>query len=367
MGAQSDQVQDGMDDRTDLDGNRNSSSNIIIIIDEHLNKGKSTNTDMNRNEIDGQERQGREEPEQNKQRRRVHFPCDDTVLTTVVANLPNVDDLSPQEKQDVWFGKPDFDRFRATGREIARQARRSGYGVLLNLTTQRPETLRATIRQWVRFGHSRRGLEMQVDQKHAAIRRRWRSAAVKAVLATQDALKPFQVPDAVKQAKLALVYTKRTMRARRYATIIGMEDADVVLNEEAGVPIEDRDGRSYNNRIIVSSSSSSSSSSGSTAMHVRESRGNMGHPLDGINENDDETPNEDDENERDGEKNSHFRGCTSNCEDGSINNMNKSNNNNNRNKSDDDIEKFGKMENSIARVTIDEHDGLPRSGCNRAA
>jgi len=174
-----------------------------------------------------------------------------------VVSVKSKNDMTNDEKGDIWWQKSDYEEFRKTGRMITRAMLQGGSEIWLasNRSWQMPNGSKASTLQhalslseksklfhrgdlnakaeyesardkwWHKFGHSRRGLEhiASIDegrQRQANVR-----AAIRAVVQEQRRQKVFQREDA---DKLRMVSIQYTSWARDLAIASGHSDADAV-------------------------------------------------------------------------------------------------------------------------------------------
>lgn len=154
-----------------------------------------------------------------------------------VVTVKSRNDMTLEEKSDVWWQKSDYEDFRKTGRIITRAMLEGGGEVWLaggsspvNASKKKnnedgSDTAETGDKWWHRFGHSRRGLEHVVSIEEGRQRQMNVKTAIRAVLDEQARQKMYKREDAEKLRHVALHHT---MWARDLALASGASDADAV-------------------------------------------------------------------------------------------------------------------------------------------
>lgn len=189
-----------------------------------------------------------------------------------VVTVKSKNDMSAQEKADVWWQRHDYDDFRKTGRIITRAMVEGGSEIWLTSDEVKPTfhpsgrgqaTSHSTSvvsheerkkqdpasdagdtiseqrdKWWHKFGHSRRGLEHVVSMDEGRERQQNVRSAIRAVLEEQNMQTLYKKPDSEKLRSVAL---KHTTWARDLALASGASDADAVKANFA----EDRKSREF--------------------------------------------------------------------------------------------------------------------------
>jgi hypothetical protein len=154
-----------------------------------------------------------------------------------VVTVKSRNDMTLEEKSDVWWQKSDYEDFRKTGRIITRAMLEGGGEIWLTGGSSPPatskkkksddssESAETGDKWWHKFGHSRRGLEHVVSIEEGRQRQMNVKTAIRAVLDEQARQKMYKREDAEKLRHVALHHT---MWARDLALASGASDADAV-------------------------------------------------------------------------------------------------------------------------------------------
>ena len=154
-----------------------------------------------------------------------------------VVTVKSRNDMTLDEKSDVWWQKSDYEDFRKTGRIITRAMLEGGGEIWLtggsttsNATKKKKnedgsDSAETGDKWWHKFGHSRRGLEHVVSIEEGRQRQMNVKTAIRAVLDEQARQKMYKREDAEKLRHVALHHT---MWARDLALASGASDADAV-------------------------------------------------------------------------------------------------------------------------------------------
>ena len=155
-----------------------------------------------------------------------------------VVTVKSRNDMTFDEKGDVWWQKNDYEDFRKTGRIITRAMLEGGGEVWLtggsssSIASKKKKiedgsdsTDETGDKWWHKFGHSRRGLEHVVSIEEGRQRQMNVKTAIRAVLDEQARQKMYKREDAEKLRHVALHHT---MWARDLALASGASDADAV-------------------------------------------------------------------------------------------------------------------------------------------
>jgi hypothetical protein len=154
-----------------------------------------------------------------------------------VVTVKSRNDMTLDEKSDVWWQKSDYEDFRKTGRIITRAMLEGGGEIWLTGGSSTSSTSKKKKNEdgcesaengdkwWHKFGHSRRGLEHVVSIEEGRQRQMNVKTAIRAVLDEQARQKMYKREDAEKLRHVALHHT---MWARDLALASGASDADAV-------------------------------------------------------------------------------------------------------------------------------------------
>lgn len=155
-----------------------------------------------------------------------------------VVTVKSKNDMTDDEKSDIWWQRSDYEDFRKTGRIITRAMLEGGSEIWLTSndasTTKKKKSQQQKEEDnvgetgdkwWHKFGHSRRGLEHVVSIEEGRQRQMNVKTAIRAVLEEQARQKMYKREDPEKLRHVALHHT---MWARDLALASGASDADAV-------------------------------------------------------------------------------------------------------------------------------------------
>ncbi|GAX11459.1 hypothetical protein FisN_22Lh143 [Fistulifera solaris] len=150
-----------------------------------------------------------------------------------VVTVKSKNEMTQEEKADIWWQKSDYENFRKTGRMITKAIMEGGSQIWLS--SQNPKGSSATDsgdtlgqegdKWWHKFGHSRRGLEHVVSQQEGRERQINVRNAIRAVVEEHARQKAYKRED---PEKLRIVALNLTSWARDLALAAGSSDADAV-------------------------------------------------------------------------------------------------------------------------------------------
>lgn len=154
-----------------------------------------------------------------------------------VVTVKSRNDMSPEEKADIWWQKVDYDDFRKTGRIITRAMLEGGSEIWLSHQSSRPKTVEEEANDpadtisatgdkwWHKFGHSRRGLEHVVSIDEGRSRQLNVRRAIQSILEDQERQRLVRKQDPERLRHVSMQYTSW---ARDLALASGASDADAV-------------------------------------------------------------------------------------------------------------------------------------------
>mmetsp|Transcript_9837 Transcript_9837/g.18848 ORF Transcript_9837/g.18848 Transcript_9837/m.18848 type:complete len:602 (+) Transcript_9837:283-2088(+) len=154
-----------------------------------------------------------------------------------VVTVKSRNDMTQDEKGDIWWQKVDYDDFRKTGRIITRAMLEGGSEIWLSHQSSRPKTqeeeaddpadmISATgDKWWHKFGHSRRGLEHVVSIDEGRSRQLNVRRAIQSILEEQARQRLVRKQDPERLRHVSMQYTSW---ARDLALASGASDADAV-------------------------------------------------------------------------------------------------------------------------------------------
>ena len=184
-----------------------------------------------------------------QQHRRVQFrdavaANADALLHTVVCELPNREDFTPEDYAALWFSKAEYHTSRSEAKLISRDATRYGFSQNLNDTFgEKSNHSQEFLQLWCTTGDCRRGLERWANHEHGDLRNKEQFQAVQVVLEAQDLMFMAQhsasshtgatttTTTTMDHEKLRKVSHKATRTARHFARMMGKADSYAVAHE----------------------------------------------------------------------------------------------------------------------------------------
>jgi len=143
--------------------------------------------------------------------------------------------LTAQEKTNMWWQKSDYDEFARVGRIISKAMLQGGSEIWLrskspssSLTLSGSNTDEMRDKWWCKFGHSRRGLEHIASNAEGRQRYMNGRSAIQSVMQEQQRQRMFLPKGYADVDKFRTVYLKERLWARILARALGESDADAV-------------------------------------------------------------------------------------------------------------------------------------------
>ena len=156
--------------------------------------------------------------------------CNDELLHTIVCELPNREDFTPEDHSALWFSKAEYQSSRMEAKVISREASRYGFSKNLDGTFgEKSTTAQELLQMWCASGDSRRGLERWANHEHGQVRSKDQFQAIQIIIEAQDNM--MASGDVIDHEKLRKVSHKATKTARQFARMIGKADSYAVAQE----------------------------------------------------------------------------------------------------------------------------------------
>ena len=167
--------------------------------------------------------------QQQQQQRRVQF-CDGERLYTIVCELPNREDFTPDDHAALWFSKTEYQFSRTEAKMISRDAARCGFGKNLDGTfVEKCSTAQELLQLWCASGDGRRGLERWANHAHGEVRNEEQFQAIQMIIEAQETMMASST--SVDYEKLRKVSHKATKTARHFARMMGKADSYAVAQQ----------------------------------------------------------------------------------------------------------------------------------------
>lgn len=174
----------------------------------------------------------------------VRFAADEH-LEEVVALVPKLTEMAEQDVAELWLSRTECETIVSMATVIARESRSSCILSKMLQDTfgsedEDPATTQGLLSKWARCGHSRRGLECNINPKHRLQRAQSRTSCIQSVLRAQDRLLDLHDDKTVTQQEkaemLAKVSSERSARATAFAYMVGIADAEAACQCPPAVP-----------------------------------------------------------------------------------------------------------------------------------
>lgn len=167
----------------------------------------------------------------------VSFPNETDSSLEDCRSIPSLSDLSEEDIEVQWFGPHDFEIFKLTAKQIAKQARQSSLNELLMTSfTNRSSQDEDPLFRWAKHGQMRRGLEQWISPRHRDERHTKKKMAIKAVLHAQHLLREMNADIDCSADHLARLSRKYTSDASLFAERMGRADAEAAATEPPQKP-----------------------------------------------------------------------------------------------------------------------------------
>jgi hypothetical protein len=149
---------------------------------------------------------------------------------TVVCELPNREDIPPEEHESMWFSKSDFAMSRTEAKLVSNEAVRFGISKSLDGTFhEKNSEAQERLQVWSAQGDAQRGLERWSNKCHGDTRQAYQFKAIMAVLEAQDEM--LHKEGKIDPDKLRKISHKKTKTARHFARMMGKADSYAISQE----------------------------------------------------------------------------------------------------------------------------------------
>ena len=157
----------------------------------------------------------------------------DESVAEVVCYIPNRDEMSPEEQEELYFARPEYQLSRAEAKALSRESGRVGLSRHLeNSFSEKSKEVQEQLNMWTTQGDACRGLERWCNREHGEKRQQDQFTAVMTVLQVQDDM----LNDRSNNGKidfeaLRKASHKATRTARHFARMMGKADSHVIAAE----------------------------------------------------------------------------------------------------------------------------------------
>lgn len=160
--------------------------------------------------------------------RSIHFPENENDLATVLLTIESVDDISPEQKSNLWFSRSDYHFSRSSARVIAKESERYGHSKHLDDTyvVSFDQEVQDKLNLWALHGSSRRGLERWANSSHGSTRQNDQYMYVNGVIRAQTEMKLMNTSKEESSERLRQVGEVLSRKARTFAEMLGAADAE---------------------------------------------------------------------------------------------------------------------------------------------
>jgi len=162
-------------------------------------------------------------------KKRVRFPRGPD-LATVVCNIPHHEEFTPEDMENLFFSRSDYQTSRSAAKVISKESERYGFSKNLDDTyNEKCREAQERLNLWVAQGHARRGLERWANRKHGEKRQQDQFQVIMAVLRAQDDM--LAEHGQVNDEQLRKVANRATRVSRHFARMMGKADSYAMQNE----------------------------------------------------------------------------------------------------------------------------------------
>ena len=182
----------------------------------------------------------------NKTKKSVKFPEEESHLAVVVCEIPHREEFSPEDMASLFFTRENYQHTRSAARIISKEAERYGFSKCLEDTyCEKSSEAQTKLNEWVAYmttgsnkncskevqpiQASKRGLERWANSKHGEIRQQDQFSAIMAVLRAQDDMVARK--NAIDMEKLRKVSYRATKKSRHFARMMGKADSFAMAQE----------------------------------------------------------------------------------------------------------------------------------------
>jgi hypothetical protein len=151
----------------------------------------------------------------------------------IVEEVPSRQDLTEDDKKNLWFARSDYQFSRSTARVISKESERYGYSKNLDAVynTHYCEPTQQRLNMWALHGHSRRGLERWANSPHGKARKDDQCMYLQALQKTQIELQKSNYPNAAE--RLREIGHLLSRKSRLFAQMMGAADEYAAQQEDA--------------------------------------------------------------------------------------------------------------------------------------
>lgn len=151
-------------------------------------------------------------------------------VSAVVCELPNRQDISPEDVERLWFTKEEYSISRNEGRVLCREGNRTGISAHLeNTFVLKNKQSQASLKKWSTVGSTLRGLERWSNKDHGDSRHQAQFEAIMTVLDAQDDI--LAEEGKLDEDKLRRISHGVSKTARHFARMMGKADSHAVAEE----------------------------------------------------------------------------------------------------------------------------------------
>lgn len=160
-------------------------------------------------------------------KRSVSFPQQDQDLATVALEIESIDDISEEDKKNLWYARSDYHFSRSSARVIAKESERYGHSKHLDRVyiPAFDQQVQDRLNLWALHGSSRRGLERWANSSHGNERKDDQHVYIQGVLRAQTDMSLRGKDQATREERLREVGGKLSLKSRLFAQMIADADA----------------------------------------------------------------------------------------------------------------------------------------------
>lgn len=160
-------------------------------------------------------------------KRSVSFPQQDRDLAIVALEIESIDDISEEDKKNLWYARSDYHFSRSSARVIAKESERYGHSKHLDRVyiPTFDQQVQDRLNLWALHGSSRRGLERWANSSHGDERKDDQHIYIKGVLRAQTDSSLRGEDRVTREEKIREASEKLSQKSRLFAKMIGDADA----------------------------------------------------------------------------------------------------------------------------------------------
>jgi hypothetical protein len=157
----------------------------------------------------------------------VVFPRQEHDLATVAIIIESIEDISEEDKKNLWFARSDYHFSRSSARVIAKESERYGHSKHLDdvYISDFDQVVQDKLKLWSLHGSSRRGLERWANSSHGILRKDDQRGYIKGVICAQTEMRLRGADKLATEQRIRDVGDMLSQKSRLFARMIASADA----------------------------------------------------------------------------------------------------------------------------------------------